>query len=108
MIHLTNNADIEFRRLLNSGGKAEALVKVGVDAGGCSGLQYCLEIVAEASPTDLVYDHGDGLRVACDRESLVYLEGLTIDFANKLVGGGFRFTNPNASRSCGCGTSFRI
>ena len=54
------------------------------------------------------FDQDGGLKVVCDKGALAYLDGLNVDFSKKLMGGGFRFENPNAAKSCGCGTSFRI
>jgi iron-sulfur cluster assembly protein len=108
MIHLTESAAAEFRRLMTERGLDQAFVRVGVESGGCSGLQYSMDFAEEVSAQDVVFDREDGLKVVCDRDSLMYLEGLNVDFSSKLMGGGFRFANPNASRSCGCGTSFRV
>ncbi len=108
MINLTDSAAAEFRRLIAEKNLNEALIRVGVESGGCSGLQYSMDLATEIAPADVVFEREDGLRIVCDRDALVYLDGLNVDFSSKLMGGGFRFANPNASRSCGCGTSFRI
>ncbi|MDY0109464.1 MAG: iron-sulfur cluster assembly accessory protein [Candidatus Krumholzibacteria bacterium] len=108
MIHLSESAAGEFRRLMAQRGLQEATIRIGVETGGCSGLQYNLDFAGEISAEDVVFDREDGLRVVCNREAMMYLDGLNVDFSSKLMGGGFRFANPNAARSCGCGTSFRI
>lgn len=108
MIHLSDSAAAEFRRLMTEKGLSEGVIRVGVESGGCSGLQYSMDFADGTTPEDVVFDLENGLKVVCERESLMYLDGLNVDFSSKLMGGGFRFANPNASRSCGCGTSFRI
>jgi iron-sulfur cluster assembly protein len=108
MINLTDSAAAEFRRLMAERGLDQAFIRVGVESGGCSGLQYSMDFAQDVTAQDVVFDREDGLTVVCDREALAYLEGLNVDFSSKLMGGGFRFANPNASRSCGCGTSFRV
>jgi iron-sulfur cluster assembly protein len=107
MIHLTDSAVREIKRLAVEKGLAEAVIRFGVETGGCSGLQYTLDFDDTATATDQQFDY-DGLRVVCDGESLKLLDGLEVDFSDKLMGGGFKFQNPNARRACGCGTSFRV
>ena len=70
-------------------------------------MQYSMDFDGTVGDRDQIFAQGD-LQVVCDRESLSYLEGLEVDFSRKLMGGGFKFHNPNAKRSCGCGTSFRV
>jgi iron-sulfur cluster assembly protein len=108
MINLSESAAAEFRRLMNEKGLSEGVIRVGVESGGCSGLQYSMDFADAIAAEDVVFAREDGLKVVCDREALLYLDGLNVDFSSKLMGGGFRFANPNAARSCGCGTSFRI
>lgn len=107
MIELTPAAVTEVKRLLAERGQPEALVRFGVAAGGCSGLQYSMDFAPEAGENDRVFQWGD-LRIACDTASEPYLQGVTVDFSRAVLGGGFKFLNPNAKRSCGCGTSFRV
>lgn len=107
MINLTETAAAELRRLLNERGQPDALLRFGVRPGGCSGLQYSMDFAAAPGENDQVFTL-EGLRVVCDRASLPYLGGLTVDFSSALLGGGFKFHNPNATKSCGCGTSFRV
>ena len=108
MINLSENAATEFRRLMSEQGLEEAVIRVGVESGGCSGLQYNMDFAESIGDQDEVFAQQDGLKVVCDREQLIYVDGLQVDFSRKLMGGGFRFENPNATKSCGCGTSFRL
>ncbi|MDJ1170651.1 iron-sulfur cluster assembly accessory protein [Roseofilum sp. BLCC_M154] len=82
-------------------------LRVGVRQGGCSGLSYMMdfETLAQIKENDEVFDY-DGFKVICDPKSMLYLYGLVLDYSDALIGGGFQFTNPNASQSCGCGKSF--
>ena len=96
-----------FARLaeINAGGPARPL-RVAVAGGGCSGFQYDIRL-DEAADDDLVLQ-GDGQAVVVDPVSLPFLAGATIDFADELIGARFTIENPNASSTCGCGTSFSI
>jgi iron-sulfur cluster assembly accessory protein len=90
--------------------KAEApgsMLRVSVAGGGCSGFQYIFDVDREKAPGDIVIER-DGATVLIDEASLDLLEGCTIDFVDDLVGQSFRITNPNATSSCGCGTSFAL
>ncbi len=84
-----------------------SMLRVSVAGGGCSGFQYIFDVEREKAPDDLVIER-DGATVLIDETSLDLLEGCTIDFIDDLVGQSFRITNPNASSSCGCGTSFAV
>jgi iron-sulfur cluster assembly accessory protein len=83
------------------------MLRVGVDAGGCSGFQYQFELVEAAAPDDLRIER-DGAAALVDEISLVLLKGSEIDFVDELAGAEFRVRNPNARSSCGCGVSFSI
>jgi iron-sulfur cluster assembly protein len=84
------------------------VVRIGVESGGCSGLQYNMDFDETVSEQDEVFEQDGGLKVVCNREQLNFVDGLEVDFSKKLMGGGFQFANPNAAKSCGCGTSFRL
>lgn len=81
-------------------------VRLGVKSGGCSGMEYVLEI-DEPSDADRVFE-SHGVKVFCDPKSYLFINDVTVDYVDDLLNGGFRFENPNASRSCGCGTSFAV
>jgi iron-sulfur cluster assembly accessory protein len=82
-------------------------LRVFVSGGGCSGMQYGMAFEQNPRETDTVVEAADGVRLLVDPTSMMYLKGATIDFVDSLMGGGFRIDNPNATSSCGCGSSFR-
>lgn len=84
-------------------------LRVGVRQGGCSGMSYMMDFedLSKITPQDDVFDY-DGFKIICDRKSLLYLYGLMLDYSDAMIGGGFQFTNPNASQTCGCGKSFGV
>ncbi|HLW80561.1 MAG TPA: iron-sulfur cluster assembly accessory protein [Candidatus Acidoferrales bacterium] len=107
MIHVTEKAAQKIRELLakegvpvDSGG-----LRVGVQGGGCSGLSYAMRLETQARDRDNVIEE-NGARVFVDPKSLLYLANTTLDFEETLVRQGFVFQNPQATRSCGCGSSF--
>jgi iron-sulfur cluster assembly protein len=83
-------------------------LRVGVKGGGCSGLSYVMEFGDEVEPTDEIISVDGGLNVVIDRKSVLYLYGTELDYSDGLNGKGFQWINPNASRECGCGSSFAI
>jgi len=106
MITLTSLAAGEVKRLIEQEQKPDLALRVGIKGGGCSGMTYVLSL-DEATPKehDQVFEH-EGVKLLIDAKSHLYLDGTTIDYKSALVGGGFEFHNPNAKKSCGCGTSF--
>jgi iron-sulfur cluster assembly protein len=104
-ITVTERAVAQVKRLLAKDGREGAFLRLGVKGGGCSGLEYVMKIDTAGKPIDLCVEI-DGVRVVCDSKSATYLKGATFDYTGNLIGGGFKFDNPNAARSCGCGTSF--
>ena len=80
-------------------------LRVAVKGGGCSGFQYVFNIVAKVNEDDQVFEKED-CRVVIDNTSLKFLEGAEIDYSEELIGSSFKINNPNATSSCGCGTSF--
>ncbi len=85
----------------------ECGLRVAVRGGGCSGFEYALDFEPEPRENDFVADY-EGLRVFVDAVSARYLQGTTIDYVLGSTGAGFKFLNPNASGSCGCGSSFAV
>jgi iron-sulfur cluster insertion protein len=86
---------------------AANLFRVSVEGGGCSGFQYKFELVSDTAPDDILIKR-DGATVAIDPVSADFVNGSEIDFVEELIGAHFKITNPNATASCGCGTSFSI
>ncbi|MBI2094974.1 MAG: iron-sulfur cluster assembly accessory protein [Candidatus Omnitrophica bacterium] len=107
MIQLTEKAQEEVHKLLALQNKPGLFLRLGVKGGGCSGMTYDVKIDDRLSESDRSFEMGD-LKVVCDVKSLLYLDRMTVDYSTDLVGGGFRFINPNATGSCGCGTSFSV
>jgi|SRR5580765_7924379 iron-sulfur cluster assembly accessory protein len=105
MIHVTPSAVQQLRTLLEGqpeGGQKG--LRVQVAKGGCSGLQY--EMALDQKREGDAVTEQDGVQFLIDTESAAYLEGATLDFRDGLTGAGFHIVNPNASRTCGCGSSF--
>ncbi|WP_316015608.1 iron-sulfur cluster insertion protein ErpA [Roseobacter sp. HKCCA0434] len=102
-------SDRAFARLaeINEDADAPQALRVAVEGGGCSGFQYEITLEGDAASDDLVLEK-DGQRVLIDEVSLPFLTGATIDFADELIGARFVIDNPNATSSCGCGTSFAM
>ncbi len=107
MITLTELAISEVQRIMDAEKKTGWGLRVGVVGGGCSGLSYTLGFDEEPKPTDKVIDY-DGVKVFIDPKSQLFLAGMTLDYSRDLLNGGFKFVNPNASRSCSCGQSFSV
>jgi iron-sulfur cluster insertion protein len=83
------------------------MLRVSVEGGGCSGFQYKFDLVQARQTEDLAIEKG-GITVLIDPVSQMYMEGSEIDFSDELIGAAFKINNPNATASCGCGTSFSI
>lgn len=106
MITLSEKAVSEVKRLISEQKLPEdAGLRMGVRGGGCSGLSYALNFDTEQKETDRIFQI-DGVKVVIDSKSFLYLAGTTLDYTDGLNGSGFTFDNPNASQSCGCGSSF--
>ena len=112
-ILITNNAIEQISFLLKNQNEKKAL-RVGVRSGGCSGMSYTMDFIGgdEINSDDKVYDYSlnseQTFKVVCDPKSLLYIYGMQLDFSKDLIGGGFNFVNPNASQTCGCGSSFAV
>ena len=105
-VDLTASAARRVATILQTEPEGSAL-RVGVDGGGCSGFQYTYNIVQQREVDDLVLER-DGATVLIDQMSLEYLRGSKIDFVDDLMGQAFKIHNPQATASCGCGTSFSV
>ncbi len=112
-ILITNDAIEQISSLLKNQTDKKAL-RVGVRSGGCSGMSYTMDFIGgnEINSDDKVYDYSlsseQTFKVVCDPKSLLYIYGMQLDFSKDLIGGGFNFVNPNASQTCGCGSSFAV
>ncbi|MCR9074634.1 MAG: iron-sulfur cluster insertion protein ErpA [bacterium] len=82
-------------------------LRVGVKGGGCSGFSYLLDLTETQKDSDELFEQ-HGIKIIIDPKSLLYLGGVTVDFKDELMGRGFVFNNPNATSSCGCGSSFAV
>ena len=107
MITISENAAKQITKLKDDSTPAESFLRVKVVPGGCSGMSYKLDFDQTQDPKDKVFeDHGT--KVVVDSKSLLYIAGMTLDYEGGLNGKGFTFSNPNASKTCGCGSSFGV
>jgi len=106
-LHVTEAAVKKIRAAMAKEGISpeEGGLRLGVLGGGCSGLSYQFKFDTKPRPTDKIFEF-DGVRIVVDPKSLLYLHGMTLDYKESLMQSGFVFENPNAQKSCGCGTSF--
>ena len=108
MITVTDKAKSKIQGLMTDAGlDSNYFVRVGVAGGGCSGLSYKLDFDNELKKGDQEFED-KGLKIILDMKSFLYLAGTELDFSDGLNGKGFEFSNPNASRTCGCGESFSV
>lgn len=106
MINLTESAARRIQEMIANEDNDQLFLRVGVRPGGCSGFSYGMGFDDEGHEGDVSFDL-HGVKVVVDKDSLRFLEGVTIDFKESMMGGGFTIDNPNATASCGCGSSFR-
>ena len=109
-IYISDKAKAKVVQLMTDAGIANDssyFLRVGVVGGGCSGLSYKLDFDNEPKPMDQVFED-NGVKIVTDLKSFLYLVNTTLDFSDGLNGKGFYFSNPNASRTCGCGESFAV
>lgn len=107
MIHLSHAASSEVSRLKAKRNDSRLLFRLSARPVGCLALSYVMSFDAAVQPEDQVLDC-NGVQVVIDAQSLLAINGLTLDYSEDLMGGGFRFHNPNALQSCGCGNSFSL
>jgi len=106
-IILTERAAQEVKTILDQQNLSpeNIYLRIGAKGGGCSGFTYSLDLTDVKNEQDETFD-SFGIRIVCDLKSYLYLNGTSVDFKDKLMGRGFVFNNPNATGSCGCGSSF--
>ena len=106
LISVTASAGIKITELLRREDKGTYL-RIKISGGGCNGLSYKMKFVDQGKDNDILVE-SSGQSVLVDSKTALYLRGTTLDYSNKLVGGGFKFSNPNAKASCSCGESFNL
>jgi len=106
---MLSEAALRHVKLLQQNQGKELYLRVGVRQGGCSGMSYMMDFEDpnKISDKDQVFDY-EGFKIVSDPKSLLYLYGLMLDYSDAMIGGGFQFTNPNATATCGCGKSFGV
>ena len=108
MVQISDNAGKLIRKMTLKHGIPEGGLRIGIKAGGCSGLSYTFAWEAAPRDGDHVFEGPEGSKVWVDRKSFQFIDGTTLDYDTSLVSKGFIFQNPNAKSSCGCGTSFSV
>ena len=104
-ISVTKKAAKRLKAVMTSEGKGDHYLRMSVDSGGCSGMNYKMDFDNNKESFDKIFE-SNGLTVICDLKSWLYLKDITIDYSDDMLNGGFKIENPNAERTCGCGTSF--
>ena len=107
MVKLTESAVVKVKEILTQQTPAPAGLRISIVGGGCSGFSYQMNFDTNSNGVDKVYDFS-GLKVFVDHASLLYLDGVEIDYIETLEGAGFKFNNPNVKSTCGCGSSFNV
>ena len=107
MINLTPVASTKVKEIMNMQTPVPVALRVAVVGGGCSGFQYHMAFENQTTDADQIFEF-DGLKVAVDQMSSMYLEGIEIDYIETIEGAGFKFNNPNVKSTCGCGSSFSV
>ena len=106
LVRLTETAGIQAEKLMLREEQGEFL-RIRITGGGCNGLSYKLKFVSSPKKGDILVE-SSGISALVDSKTALYLRGTTLDFSDNLVGGGFKFMNPNAKASCSCGESFNL
>ena len=104
-IIVTEKAVKRLKAVMSSEGKEDHVLRMSVEGGGCSGMSYKMDFDMAQGDFDKVFET-NGLKVVCDLKSWLYLKNITVDYSDDMLTGGFKIKNPNADRTCGCGTSF--
>ncbi len=106
LVKVTAGASDKIFELISREGNGEYL-RIRITGGGCNGLSYKMKFVSEPKESDILVV-SSGIEVLIDSKTALYLRGTTLDYSNKMVAGGFKFSNPNAKASCSCGESFNL
>jgi iron-sulfur cluster assembly protein len=106
-VEITEAAASEIAKQRDKRGNPDAMIRIGVRGGGCTGFTYVFEWNEKTRPTDQVFS-AHGVSIVVDPKSLVYLGGMQLDYVRGMMGHGFKFNNPNAKGSCGCGESVQF
>jgi len=106
LVRLTEPAGVKVRAL-GAREQQGGLLRVAITGGGCNGLSYKMKFVSEPRKGDILVQSA-GVSVVVDAKTALYLKGTVLDYSNKLIAGGFKFSNPNAKASCSCGESFSV
>ena len=104
-IFVTKKAAKRLKAVMSAEEKSDYFLRMSVDSGGCSGMNYKMDFDNHQKHYDKVFE-SNGLKVVCDLKSWLYLKNISIDYSDDMLNGGFKIENPNAERTCGCGTSF--
>ena len=108
MVEISENAAKLIKKMTARQGIPDGGLRIGIKAGGCSGLSYVFAWEPAAKTGDHVFEGPEGARVFVDAKSFKFIDGTTLDYDTSLVSKGFIFNNPHAKSSCGCGTSFSV
>lgn len=108
MVQISENAGKLIRKMTSRQGIPDGGLRIGIKAGGCSGLSYTFAWEAAPRENDHVFEGPEGAKLFVDPKSHRFIDGTTLDYDTSLVSKGFIFSNPNAKSSCGCGTSFSV
>ena len=106
LVRVTQAASSKIKKLIKQGSEGSYL-RLAINGGGCNGLSYKMKFVDRLKRGDMIVEKDDA-KVVVDMKSALYIKGTEFDYSDKLVGGGFKFTNPNAKSSCSCGESFSV
>ncbi len=106
-ITLTPKASKKVKNAMQAEGKDGWMLRMGIEGGGCSGMNYKMTFAEKPGAMDKMIE-SNGMKILCDLKSWLYLKGLEVDYSDDLLNGGFKIHNPNANRTCGCGTSFSV
>jgi iron-sulfur cluster assembly accessory protein len=105
MLNLTDSAQAAVNRFMTDAEQPVIGLRIAVTGGGCSGMQYAMALEQEKKDEDTIVECGE-IKILVDPQSLPLLDNVTVDFLDSMEGSGFKFTNPNATNTCGCGSSF--